>query len=594
MRFAMDNKKTIKSLLSVGFIFIAISGILLLYSPITGYEISIYDSTPTIVWILLFFATICGIGLVFSFVWSDERIPSTYWLLSVVLIIIARLELLYIPYLRGYITLRGDNISHIGYVLDILKNSYIGDNSYPVTHILCSEISLITSMPPISFINYMTALFSVFFVFSIYLLLKTTSVKQKTQFLAFVVAGGILFDQYNIYVMPNGWSLFFLLFILYVALQSMRCKVYSVIFVLLLVFSVFFHPLTYLMTIGILMLCTISHYVLRNSRFLIDVFDASYIRSFIIPIILSVILFTWHILSYQKFVPNFRLLWRSITSEGSGGVPIAQMGDTLTRINFDLLDFLELFIKMNGDELVYLLFLISALYLLVRRHIINRSKICINEAIFIAIPFLFGAVFVAYLLNLVPGLDSIGSARLLSFTMILTPLSAAFVLNNYVLSKNKIMAIACVILILTASLLSFLSLYPSPYVHRANPGVTNMDMSGMEWTVNTKGGDYQYVTILSPITRFADAILGIQATKIEFGKKNPTVIDHFGYNNNTYLGQYYDETTYFSATQMDQIIYDTVYSFVGRFNQCDFVRLNQDVTVDRLYHNGESFVYAII
>ena len=164
----MDNKKTIKSLLSVGFIFIAISGILLLYSPITGYEISIYDSTPTIVWILLFFATICGIGLVFSFVWSDERIPSTYWLLSVVLIIIARLELLYIPYLRGYITLRGDNISHIGYVLDILKNSYIGDNSYPVTHILCSEISLITSMPPISFYKlYDRVIFSFFRFFNI-------------------------------------------------------------------------------------------------------------------------------------------------------------------------------------------------------------------------------------------------------------------------------------------------------------------------------------------------------------------------------------------------------------------------------------------
>ena len=590
----MGNKILIKILLSVGLIFISTSGMLLFYSPISGYEISIYDSTPAIVWSLLFFAIGCGIILVFYFVWSEKRIHRIYWLLSIALIIIARLELLYIPYLRGYITLRGDNMSHIGYIVDILKYSYIGDNSYPVTHILCSEISLITSMPPISFINYMTALFSVFFVFSIYLLLKTTSVERKEQFLAFVVAGGILFDHYNVYVMPNGWSLFFLPFTLYVALQSMRCKVYSVIFVLLLVFSVFFHPLTYLMTIAILMLCTISHYVLRNSRFLIDVFDASYIRSFIIPIILSVILFTWHILSYQKFVPNIRLLWEAITS-GGGTVPIAQMGNTLNKINFDLLDFIELLIKINGDEIIYLLFLISALYLLMRRHIKNRSKICVNEAVFIAIPILLGVTFAVYLLNLVPGLDSIGSARLLSFTIILTPLSAAFVLNNYVLCKNKIMAIACVILILTASLLSILSLYPSPYMFRANPGVTNMDMSGMEWAVDSKGGDYQYVTILSPITRFADAILGIHATRIEFGKKDPAIIDHFGYNNSTCLGQYYDETTYFPATQMDQIIYDIVptYSAVGRFNYYDFINLNQDLTVDRLYHNGESFVCAI-
>jgi hypothetical protein len=588
----MDNKIIIKSLLSIGFIFIAISGILLFYSPITGYEISIYNSTPAFVWISLFFAIACGIGLIFYFVWNDERTPSAYWLLSIMLIILARLELLYIPYLRGYITLRGDNISHIGYVVDILKYSYIGDNSYPMTHIICSEIGLITSMSPISFTNYMTALFSVFFVFAIYLLLKTTSVKRKGQLLAFAVAGGILFDQYNIYVMPNGWSLFFLPFILYVALRAMRYKAYSVIFALLLIFSVFFHPLTYLMLIAILILCTVLYYVLKNPRPLVDVFEVSYNRPSIIPIILSGILFIWHILSYQKFVPNIRLLWKSITS-GGDIVPIAQMGDTLSRINFDLLDFIELFIKMNGDEFVYLIFLIPALYLLIRRYINHPSKICVNEVILIAIPFLLGVVFAAYLLNLVPGLDSIGSARLLSFTMILTPLSAAFVLNNYVLNKNKIIAIACVILILTASILSILSLYPSPYVFRANPGVTNMDMSGMEWAMDHKDDDYQHVTILSPITRFADAILGVHDRKIEFGKENPNVIDHFGYNNNTYLGQYYDEATYFSVTQMDQIIYDTVYSFVGRFNQCDFLRLNQDVTVDRLYHNGESFVYSI-
>ena len=50
-------------------------------------------------------------------------------------------------------------------------------------------------------------------------------------------------------------------------------------------------------------------------------------------------------------------------------MPIAQMGNTLNKINFDLLDFIELLIKINGDEIIYLLFLISALYLLMRWHI---------------------------------------------------------------------------------------------------------------------------------------------------------------------------------------------------------------------------------
>ena len=157
------------------------------------------------------------------------------------------------------------------------------------------------------------------------------------------------------------------------------------------------------------------------------------------------------------------------------------------------------------------------------------------------------------------------------------------------------MAIICIFLILTASVLSIFSLYPSPYVYRANPGMTNMDMCGAAWAIESKGGDYQYVTILSPITWFADAILGIHDRKIEFGKEDPIIIDHFGYNNNTYLGQHYDETVYFSATKMDQIIYETVPTYVAvcRFNYEDFRQLNRDPTVDRLYHNGESFVCAV-
>lgn len=590
----MINNVIIKLLLSISFIFIATSSVLLLYSSITGYEISIYDSTPAFVWISLFFTIACGIGLIFYFIWNDEKMPCVYWILSIMLIIIARLELLYIPLLRGYIALRGDNLSHIGNVIDILKYSHIGNNIYPVTHILCSKISLITSLPPISFMNYITGLFSVFFVLSTYLLLKTTSLERKEQFLAFVVAGGILFDNYNIYIMPNGWSLFFLPFILYVALQAREWNV-SAIFTLLLVFFVFFHPLSYLITIAILMLCTMCYYILKNSEYFAGTFDNSYTYSLIISTILSFILFSWYIISYQRFEVNIHIMWNSITS-GGGIVPIAHMSDKLNKIHFELPDFIELLIKMNGDELIYLIFLISASYFLVRRCFKKCSKVYVTEAIFVAIPIQFGGIFAFYLLHLIPGLESIGSSRLLSYTAILTPISSALVLNNYISNKNKIMSILCIVLILVASLLSILSLYPSPYVFQANPAVTNMDMTGMGWAANsTIGSDYQYVNILSPVTRFQNAILGTNATKVKLGKGDSTIIDHFGYKNNTYLGKYYDKTMYFTVTQMDQIIYDTVstYAAVARFNKYDFVRLNQDITVNRLYHNGESFVCSI-
>ncbi|MBP2133104.1 hypothetical protein J2128_001025 [Methanomicrobium sp. W14] len=583
----------IKVLLCTTFISVAISGALLFLNPISGYEISIYEGTPAFVWIALIYCMACGIGLIFYFIWTSEKISFLYWVLSVTIIILARFELLYVPYMRGYVTLRGDNISHVGAVVDILNSGFIGDNSYPVTHILGSGISLLSSMPPIIFLNYMTALFSVFYVFSIYLLLKTTSVLGKAQCLAFAVAGGVLFDQYNVYVMPNGWSLFFLPFILYVALQTAKCKEYSILFALLLVISVFFHPLTYLLLIAVLVFCSVFYYIKNNFTILKKFSDVSY--QFLIPIVLSGILFAWHVLSFQQFVPNIGLLWDSITSAGGGKIPLAQMGDTLSKINFDVYDFIKLFLKMDGDEIIYLIFLFFALLLVLRSYIKGNLKICSNEVIFLGVPILLGAIYGAYQLNLVPGLASIGSGRILSFVMILTPLSTAFVLNHYISERNKIMSLIFVVLILIASTVSILSLYPSPYLFRANPGVTNMDMDEMRWVIANTEGEYEYVTILSPVTRFSDAILGMIETKIEIGKQVPAVVDHFGYNSNISLKQYYNKTVCFPVTYMDQIIYTSVQSYaaVGRFKQHDFIRLNEDKSVDRLYQNGESFVYII-
>jgi hypothetical protein len=71
-------------------------------------------------------------------------------------------------------------------------------------------------------------------------------------------------------------------------------------------------------------------------------------------------------------------------------------------------------------------------------------------------------------------------------------------------------------------------------------------------------------------------------------------VDHFGYANKTSLGSQYADNKYAAITRFDRVIYSTVWKEVGRFNDSDFEKLEQDFTVNKLYANGETDVYYVI
>lgn len=594
----MDKCGIIKVLLSIGFVSLAISGILLKISPISGYEIDIYASTPVFVWIAISYCITFGLCLLFYSVWEKNTKASRFWLLGLIMIILARLELLYIPFLRGYYTLSGDHMNHMGLTIDILKNHIIGDNSYPITHILCSEISLLTDMQVNIFFNYTTALFSIFYIISIYLILKTTSIGKKGQILGFVAAGGILFDEYYLYVMPNGWSCLFLPFVLYIAMRSMRSTRYSALLVIFVILYPFFHPLSSLILFGILVLLYSIYSALNKSHMLSERIDYAHLKISAVPIVLLGMSLVEQVLSYKKFWPNLKYIFDSLITGHSNNFKLAEMSDNLGRLNFNILDFLELLVKWYGHEIIYLVLLFLASCVFILQYKRYRTKIDANTMIFLLIPYLLGLIFAAYLLNLVPGLGNIGSSRILSFVVVFSPIPVSILLDRCVLDRNQILSIICILLILTASLLSVFSLYPSPYRMRPNSGVTSMDIYGMDWAISYRSDEYQFVTIMSPISMFADAIFGSSSRKDDFGinennQNDPQFIDHFGYEHNTSIGDVFDRPVLALITQKDRIIYETVYKIVSRFKKDDFKRLNLDISVNKLYHNGESIGFSI-
>jgi hypothetical protein len=274
------------------------------------------------------------------------------------------------------------------------------------------------------------------------------------------------------------------------------------------------------------------------------------------------------------------------------------MSNTLNKINIRGFDLLELFVRIMGDDFIFLILSFVSFIIFLKSSTEDKKK-HENLLILLALTLFFGSMYSGYLFNIIPGIENIGSDRLTAYLVIFTPISAGFVYQHLLVKKINakrfnIKPFICLIIIMSASIISIFSLYTSPYVLRPTPEVTKMDIDGTTWLLNHKDPSITCAEIMSPVFRFADCVLGHDSVRHRIDVLySVSIPDHFNYTYKTYLGNSYTEDRYSLITKFDTVIYDTVWKAVGRFDTEDFEKLNFDSTVDKLYSNGETNVYYI-
>ena len=602
-------------------------------NPVQGYELSIYDSTPFVVWLSLILSIIGALFIVLSQISMNKYMSSNFWIVGIFILLWNRLILLYIPYIRGYFSWRGDNISHLGSLIDIVSSGYIPSrNFYPITHILLAIFDMIMGINQNSTVNYSTGIFSIFYVLSIYLLATAILSTKKEQILA-VTSVAVVFFSYNVFLMPNGWSLLYLpllVFLYFKSLEKHNSFEYKLLFVILIIMYPFFHPLSSLYIIfmltyfslaifliyllideeyGIRLISQVKNHV-SIGQFVSDFItylkagfntlvltrNGKYILPFTVILLEIVILIPW-ILSFQSFQLNLKMFYNSILTGTSPDV-IEGMQNTLDKINVSGINFISLFVKSEGANLIFLgLFAVSLFILGKKRYDLEKNK---NLLILSGITVFTGFIYTAYLLRIIPGLQAIAAVRMKAYMMLFTPISAGVVLAYFfrkelIVKKVNLFPMLCMLILFTASMLSIYSLYPSPNVIRPNPLITQMDMEGTDWFLNYYNKEILTTSIMSPIYRFTDGIIGTSNEKNLLGShyQHTNVPDHFNYTEMSKLGESYLEDRYMMITKFDTIIYNTVWSVVGRFGPQDFDRLLGDTSVEKLYSNGETEIFFI-
>jgi formate/nitrite transporter FocA (FNT family) len=138
---AIQRQRFQKVTLIFLFLLLSVALIITWNTPATGYESSIYRSTPLILWVSLIASVIVGIALVVVSIAKNELDRSSLWKIGFLLVFLCYTICLALFIIRGYYMwcMTGDPASHIGWIKETINTGHIaGGVIYPVIHIYLS------------------------------------------------------------------------------------------------------------------------------------------------------------------------------------------------------------------------------------------------------------------------------------------------------------------------------------------------------------------------------------------------------------------------------------------------------------------------
>ena len=140
---ALHRQRFQKVTLIFLFFLLSVALIITWNTPATGYESSIYWSTPLILWVSVIASVAVGVALVVVAIAKNELEKNFLWKVGFLLVFLSYAICLALFIIRGYYmwAMEGDLSSHIGWTEEILNTGYVPTSIvYPAAHIYLSEI----------------------------------------------------------------------------------------------------------------------------------------------------------------------------------------------------------------------------------------------------------------------------------------------------------------------------------------------------------------------------------------------------------------------------------------------------------------------
>jgi hypothetical protein len=602
----MNNKLLVK-IITILCLDVLIVGVLFAWNaPATRYEASIYTSTPLIFWLAVGVNLFCGVVfIVRQFSMADSKTSSDFPVMTFLPILFSFAAILSLFIIRGYYFWSGgDPFSHMGYIQNIIQTSHIdNENFYPVLHIYLAQLFKVADISLITLSKVIPLIFALLSVPFTYIFARTI-LKEKGQIILVTIISMTFLGGWFVSLTPNCLANLALPVALFLGTKCFTSDLlqWKGLFIITVFLFVVFHPLPSLFLLLFLVTIPLGRRIYLRLNNTIPLPNGN--RTFSLKTGIVALFITWAvtwITSFAVFHDQIKLTLAALTGAGQTNI-----GSLLTQIDYASghnYSVLEMFAKTYGGLLILCILTIAALFVIFRKKSLYYLPLAVFVGPLASLTVLLGLLYLTA--------SYFGPNRLLIYIFIVLSLFSAFTLftlsnikhDRYSRMKLNVISGIVSVVILVLFVLGAGKLYPSPYILSDNYQITFSDTVGMNWVLRNDDSVKSMIYLSVPIFRFAEMLLTPEeiSKRIDVNEFHYDYIEklklpyHFGYDNSVNLGIYFVNNLYLVIDQKDRSLYRDVYPELAkfRFEEQDFIRLESDNSIDRIYGNGNLVLYNI-
>ena len=610
-----NGNVAIKIIAIICFILIMLSLILIRNTENSGYEASIYTAIPLLSWIFLIIGIVSGISIVVHQIYINKHERSNLWKIGLLLILLSFTVIISLPILRGYAMWgRGDAPSQLGIILNIISSGHIEkQNFYPAMSIHLAQFSFICDIAPVVIYNYMPIFFALLYILFMYLLARSVLPLKGQVILATIAATiSVTFlhsHHCTLQLCPNHLANLFLPLAFFLLIKSLTINTtgLKMQFSLLLIIMTFllpvFHPVPANALLLMLLTIVLAAKILGVKSKNLSKIDESCPK---LKVTLLLILFVWGLTWISSFYVWEGMI-RNLHTLATEGAPthLASLLENIQYAQAYEYNPLEQFLKVYGCQLIYIILTLVSIPIVLKRMPADKSITSLGS--------LYGPIGIFILVTAALYLSNLVASplRIFAYAIMLSAIFVGFTLyhiiqkaqhssnhSRYLLKQKLYVSLVLLILILV-SISGGLRFYPSSYILVANSQITQTEIEGMDWCFDNKDNNIGTTSLFISVQRFVDFLVPLaERAPLRYTPINSSEVMlplHFGYAENTTLGESYTGDNYMVLSEIDRTIYKEVFPRMAelRFCSSDFEKLEHDPSVDKLYNNGGLDVWYI-
>lgn len=569
-------------------------------NPATGYEVSIYNSTPDLFWVGIGLSLVTGIvALVLSKSWIQ-------WVGGLVLSSLSILSIVGLPLIRGYFFYGlSDSVRHLGAVRKLVSGE-TGFSSvlYPGSYTFSGFLTALSGSP-----IEQSMLFVMFFMMVLYVVFVALCVRTilpHGRAVAIATLSALLFLPLNhISLHPHfhtfSITTFFTPILLYVVIKHItahegdstipgRFSSTDLGFAVTAVAIVFYHPQVAVNVI--IILGTIAMIQFVGSRYLSDT-DLNGLPPVYGQLLFLLVIFAvWNLQHESVFNMSSNLL-ASLEGWISGTAQEGQIvEDRVNSAESAGLGVGELFVKLFSVRAFYVFVAAGVVVVnLYSTYFEEESRRVIT--VFSVSGVLLGVFFLAHFIGDMSGYFF----RHFGFGMVLVTILAAIGLTKaggYVEDmspsfSNSVKAVAVVGVIIGLTL-SMLVLFPSPYLSQPTEHVSEQQYAGHATALEYRVEDAALASPRGGPRRYATSMGIYLDPRLAWGvppEALPSDLRRF-------RGDDYPTQDFYYYIQTEQAQQQEVIAYSGiRYNEADFIGVEKTTGVSRVMTNGRVDTYYV-